>query len=334
MSERDKKSPVWNYFICMEGDVTKAKCILCNEKISRGGIGKKATTTALNNHIKNKHPTVKLASATCTDEKMESDDVCGDSLKHTKQQTLMACLEKKKLWDINNAKSVEIHYAIGEMIALDNQPYSIVGDTGFNRLIKLLQPHYQLPSRKYITDVIMPDILQKCKQKITRQINETEFVSITSDIWTESTNNRSFISFTCHWINSDFEFREAVLNIKHFPGKHNSENISELLLNVLETWNLKEKIHLFVRDNGFNMVKGIKDAGFSAVSCFIHSLQLVVKDSIKSQRAVNDVIATARNIVTHFNHSSVACSNLRIIQNQKLNESAKKINIRCEYQVE
>lgn len=53
----------------------------------------------------------------------------------------MNCLEKKQLWDINNPKSLEIHYAIGEMIALDNHSYSIVDDTGFNRLIKLLQPH-------------------------------------------------------------------------------------------------------------------------------------------------------------------------------------------------
>ena len=70
----------------------------------------------------------------------------------------MTCLEKKKLWDINNPKSVEIHYAIDEMIALDNQPFSIVDDKGFNKFINLLQPQYQLPSRKCITDVIILDI--------------------------------------------------------------------------------------------------------------------------------------------------------------------------------
>ena len=175
------------------------------------------------------------------------------------------------------------------MIALDNQPFSIVGDKGFNKLINLLQPQYQLSSRKYITDVIILDIYQKCKQKIETQLNETDTVSITSDIWTESTSNHSFLSFTYHWINSDFESRQAVLNIKHFLGSHDSENINELLLNVLDAWNLKEKIYLFVQDNGSNMVKGIKNASFSAISCFIHTLQLVVKDSLKTQRSVNDV---------------------------------------------
>lgn len=323
MSEGNKRSPVWNYFTCIEGNSTKARCILCNEHISRGGTGKKATTTALNNHIKNKHPTINLAFKDDANVNIKSEKVV-ESLNH-KQQTLLTCLEKKKLWDINNPKSVEIHYAIGEMIALDNQPNSIVDDKGFNRLIKLLKPQYQLPSRKYIKDVIISDIFVKCKQKIEILLNETEAVSITSDIWTESTNNHSFLSFTCHWIENNFESRQAVLNIKHFPTNHTSENISELLLNVLDTWNLKEKIHLFVRDNGINIVNGIMKAGFSAISCFIHTLQLVVKDSIKSQRAVSDVIAISRNIVTHFNHSSVACSNLSKIQTEKLNESAKKL---------
>ena len=110
------------------------------------------------------------------------------------------------------------------------------------------------------------------------------------------TNNHSFLSFTCHWINSDFESRQAVLNIKHFPSSHNSENINELLLNVLDIWNLKEKVHLFKQDNSSNMVKGITDAVFSAISCFIHTLKLVVKDSLKIQRSVNDVIAKCYKI--------------------------------------
>ena len=38
-----------------------------------------------------------------------------------------------------------------------------------------------------------------------------------------------------------------------------------------------------------------------------------------------DVIATLRNIVKHFNHFSVPCFNLSIMQTKKLNESAKKL---------
>ena len=58
-----------------------------------------------------------------------------------------------------------MHYAIGKMIVLDNQPFSVVDDKRFNKLMNLLQPQYQLPCRKYIIAVIIPDMHQKCKQK-------------------------------------------------------------------------------------------------------------------------------------------------------------------------
>jgi len=49
-------------------------------------------------------------------------------------------------------------------------------------------------------------------------------------------------------------------------------------------------------------------------SCFAHTLQLVVNDGLKSQRAVIDVVAKTRNIGTHFNPSVLVKQRLRSIQ--------------------
>ena len=51
-----KKSVVWEFFNEEENDPTKAKCKLCCTLLSRGRIGKKATTTSLINHLKKIHP--------------------------------------------------------------------------------------------------------------------------------------------------------------------------------------------------------------------------------------------------------------------------------------
>ena len=48
-------SPVWDYFSTTV-DASKAKCKICSELVSRGGIGKKATTTNMVNHLKSHHP--------------------------------------------------------------------------------------------------------------------------------------------------------------------------------------------------------------------------------------------------------------------------------------
>ena len=60
---------------CIKENFTKATCKLCNEEISRGGTGKRATTTALNNHIKNKHPTINLASEVDANVKIKSEEI-------------------------------------------------------------------------------------------------------------------------------------------------------------------------------------------------------------------------------------------------------------------
>lgn len=68
------------------------------------------------------------------------------------------------------------------MIALDCQPFSIVSDTGFGRLMNALEPRYQIPSRKYITDKVIPDIESDVRDKVKENMNDASWFSFTSDI--------------------------------------------------------------------------------------------------------------------------------------------------------
>lgn len=221
-------------------------------------------------------------------------------------------------WDINSTKARQFHFLIGELIAVDNQPFSIVKDEGFNRLLKKAIPAYNIPSEKYFRENIVPNIYKKCKDKIKNEIMAASSkISITSDIWTSQYNNNSYISLTGHWIDNDFGARISyVLSVNHFPGSHTSQAISEILSQMMSEWSITNRIHLFIADNASNMKKGIRDLKVFYESCFIHSLQLVVENSIKSQRSVIDIIAKCKNIVGHFSHSSSACSKLKTIQQQ------------------
>ena len=62
------------------------------------------------------------------------------------------------------------------------------------------------------------------------------------------------------------------------------------------------------------MVKALEDSPYEHMSCFLHTLQLVVKNAIFSQRAMSDSIAKAKKIVGHFSHSHKACQKLKEIQ--------------------
>ncbi|XP_004206689.2 zinc finger BED domain-containing protein 4-like [Hydra vulgaris] len=64
------------------------------------------------------------------------------------------------------------------------------------------------------------------------------------------------------------------------------------------------------------MISGSNLAEIPAIHCTIHLLQLVVSDSI-SENIVIDVLSKCRRLVTHFNHSSLACNNFKQIQLQQ-----------------
>lgn len=203
------------------------------------------------------------------------------------------------------------------MIALDNEPFSIVEKVGFKRLLEQALPRYELPSRTYISQKIVPDIYNRIHDKIKTNISKAIAVSVTSDIWTCLHNSSSFLSFTAHWLSPEFQLQHGVLAMKPFSGSHTGENIAKELNAIAARWDIdRNKIHLLIHDSGANMVKGVRVAEYDSARCFIHSLQRVVIEAMKVQAEVLDVIATGRRLVTHFNHSSLAQEKLLAIQKE------------------
>jgi hypothetical protein len=106
----------------------------------------------------------------------------------------------------------------------------------------------QVPCRKYFTENIIPNIHERTKKQIHQLVTEAKWISLTSDIWTSQHNNYSFISFTAHWIDDDFENSHAVLNCKYFPGSHTGARIQYVIGEMLTQMGIaKEKVHLLVR---------------------------------------------------------------------------------------
>ena len=50
----------------------------------------------------------------------------------------------------------------------------------------------------------------------------------------------------------------------------------------------------------------MKDGSFSDLSCFAHTLQLIVHDGVLSQKIVIDTVVSACHIVSHFKCSPLA----------------------------
>ena len=157
MSLGKTRSPVWNYFEIDSSNQLNAICKICRKIIKRGKTLHDCSTSPLTTHLRTNHAELyskfeknnNLATTSST----ASVSTLASTSTTSRQPTLSQCLERNVKYEISHPKAVAISKRIGEMIAVDLQPFSIVEDSGFRHLLALLEPRYTLPSAKYFTRV-------------------------------------------------------------------------------------------------------------------------------------------------------------------------------------
>ena len=119
-----RRSPIWDYFTVNQVDIDFAKCTACSAKVKRGKSVRDYSTNPLISHLRlyhtdqyNEYNQKTSTCATC------STKIGANS---PKQPTILQAIDSTKQWPIEYSKSKEIHRKIGEMIALDSQPFSIL----------------------------------------------------------------------------------------------------------------------------------------------------------------------------------------------------------------
>ena len=84
------------------------------------------------------------------------------------QVTIEECLERLQPLPNDHPTARKITILIGEMMALDCQPFSVVEDQGFVSLLNQLQPCYKIPSCKYFSATLIPELYAKCKETVEK----------------------------------------------------------------------------------------------------------------------------------------------------------------------
>ena len=113
---------------------------------------------------------------------------------------------------------------MGEMIAKDLQPISIVEDRGINAFVKTLDPHYRIPSRKRMMEGTITDLYNSCKEKVKAALQCARSVVFTTDMWTSRITESliTYLTVSCHFIDN-WQMQEFVLERCCFPGQHTAD---------------------------------------------------------------------------------------------------------------
>ena len=316
MSSRTKRSAVWEYFTLNLYDESKVSCSVCSAVVSRGGKEmKNFNTNNMRHHLETKHPEDYKELEAKEKQLAQEKERNSLGISGSSQPTLIDAFARSQPLAFDHPRAKEISKRIGKMIALDNEPFTMVNHIGFNRLMKLLEPRYQLPSDKYFSETLIPEMYQKVYLKVKGDVSSASHISITTDVWS-SVAQDSYLSLTCHYITADFSRQQVCLHAAPFNDHHTGEHIAAMINKYFHSWSVTSKVHVVVRDNESNFVAGLRDAGIPNIPCLAHTLQLVVKDGCLAQPAVVDLTAKARKLVGHYKHSNIALQSLLKIQEQ------------------
>ncbi|XP_053146662.1 zinc finger BED domain-containing protein 4-like [Hemicordylus capensis] len=311
---RASGSVVWDHFELCVGDPSYAICTHCKVHVSRGRDPKHYSTSGLLVHLQRRHMDVVEISA---DSGTRLPRVSSSS-STTKMQPVAPAQRRGKLtewWVQHPGKRSDrlkphlITRAIGEMIALDDQPFNIVCNVGFRRLLQLLAPEYKIPSRTTFSRRVVPSLYRACREAVLgrlRAAGPSTSVHFTADLWmSRSGLHTAFMSLTAHWWGHGGEVASesavaapmsshackpcwAVLHVEAMDADHKSEELVAVMDWQVESWLSGEttlKRGFMVTDNTANITKAAKQVYSVHIACTAHTLNLVVQDALGLKEA-------------------------------------------------
>lgn len=307
----------------------EAQCNYCSQKLST----KSGSLGNLKRHMSNKHPTISLCIQrqllTQTETPHDSDTaVANETISDVPTYSLTRANEPPRPVPSSSQPAItnfirkppptrrveQIDQQVVAMVTKGHHSLRIVEEPQFRKLIEMVStcPGYQLPTRKTLSTTLIPKTYTQVFEKSLKKIKEGYAVCLCTDAWT-STANQSYIAVTAHFIDKNTEIQSVLLGCINFDERHTSANLLAFLKQIIQDWQLSNKVTCIVSDNAFNIVAAIRQGEWRTVSCFAHSLNLVVQDGIKS---ISDIVNKIKRIVEFFKKSSTAQSKLEDMQKQ------------------
>jgi hypothetical protein len=208
-----------------------------------------------------------------------------------------------------------------QWVAADLQPFTIVEQEQFRELVHTLDPYYNLPCRQTLKEEVNLLFSQR-KSNIKSEINNlTSKVALTTDIWSSTYNNTAFLGITMHCITNDWKIKKCLLNFISIEGSHSAALILTKLTDVLQEFNISDRIISLTTDNGSNMLvcerelaseleTGFFNFTFTHNRCAAHIINLAVKAGMKH---LNSSIVKLRKFVNKIKNSQLLIDDLKSI---------------------
>jgi hypothetical protein len=195
----------------------------------------------------------------------------------------------------------KIRQNLTEFIIDDNQPFFILQNKRFRKLLLSLDENFDIPCDKSVK-LMIGEAYEWSKDQLLELLKvDCIAASITTDFWTSKAHH-GYISITCSWISHDWILHETLLALKQVKYPHTGEVIKTILDDIFSYWQITSKLLTLTTDNGSNIKKAgrlMKSTVFR-LSCAAHTLQLSIG---KGLNLVKVLIFRAKRLIDFFHIS-------------------------------
>ena len=163
----------------------QARCTLCVNSPKYLSY-KNSSTKNLMQHAKSQHPI-----AWKQIEQKDAERIKKEIASQSKLEPIVTVSAKSKVnkYPMKSQKRQKLNDLLTKMIVDDLLPISIVERDGFREFVKELDPAYVPPTRKTISEKLIPKMFEKHTDEAKKELSKARYVSITTDAWTSNTTD-------------------------------------------------------------------------------------------------------------------------------------------------
>lgn len=153
------------------------------------------------------------------------------------------------LWEFNQDV---IRKALAKMLIVDELPFSFVEREGFREFMKVVNPHFLIPSRSTSTKDCYSYFIDERRKLLDMFKTLSSRVCLTTDTWT-SGQNLCYMCLTAHFIDDDWRLHKRIINFCPIVG-HSGVLIGRAVEECLIKWGLKNILTVTVDNASSNDV--------------------------------------------------------------------------------
>lgn len=222
---------------------------------------------------------------------------------------------------MNSKHAQALNNSLVEYLISNLLPPSMVDNTAFRNMLRTADQGYNMPPSRYFMETLIPQYYNETKANIQKYVQNTENVTISTDIWTSNITESEFITFSVHLIDPIWEphtFTLCTLEIED-----DADRMSSALQNVLHVWGIPGT-PILVTNSDVRLKSATGILRLPNISCLGNAIGMAASDILASD-GVPCVIENCRRFIKALNRNGRDKSKFRRMQ-QEMNDDLELDN--------